>query len=202
MFSKIHQTKEHNNSKKGNSVTYNLVKLTILVAAVLLQVGFRADAGLAAGRTTLVYNPASIQGGDDIINGQMKWTYDNATTSRPGFPIINVWNGGNYLEQRWTTFYTIDSMCGTGNTMCSSDSVCYNRKHTAGTYSVCHHAVIQRFNIINGKTVYVSDEKAPAKYALVTLSLDVGCSYGEEFPIYAYEEVQYFTYGYKYSEAY
>ena len=108
MFSKIHQTKEHNNSKKGNSVTHNLVKLIILVSAILLQVGFRPDVSLA--RTTYVYAPVNAIGSNDIIRGQMRWSFD-ATGTFSTRPIINVWNGGGVVDkifkliESWTVFY-------------------------------------------------------------------------------------------------
>ena len=101
MLRKINETikEDSNRNEKTNRMTQTLVKLTILIAVVLLQVGFQADMGLAAGRTTLVYEPVEEHYGvpsqqPRMINlGQLHWTYDHQTPPRDGFPIVNIWNG-------------------------------------------------------------------------------------------------------------
>jgi hypothetical protein len=191
MFSKMNQTKGISNSKKRNSVTHNLVKLTILAAAVLLQVGFRPDVSLA--RTTYRYAPVNTIGSSDIIRGEMRWSFD-ATGTYSTKPIINVWNGGGVVDkifkliECWTVFYethfdNIKSWMVDHN-YCKRSLTCNvcNPNTTAvldGIVLVDHQIKVYRFNKVkNPRTGLISDVpvtgvSTPANYALVTLKLEL-----------------------------
>ena len=202
MLRKIdHPTKEHKNSNpKRNVATKTLVKLAIIVAVVLVQVGFQPIEGLA--RTTLVYSPIWFLNGDaNFTMGQMRWSYDNSGPFSVK-PIINVWNGKeDPLAARWTTFYNTH----VGNNIWEA-TVIYTRyavtppgSASLGT-SVRHEIEVTRLNLDGWIFVPVPGVTQPSQYAIVKLTLYDDNTYNDAHPDHSklYSKTVLMQYSFKY----